>query len=185
MVWHTCGVPCPRRTDLTAIVLCVVLAPLAGVTGCGAEGGGDAGGDDSAMPVDGPIPQGDTNALLNWLDGGGYADWPAESAVHVGGGPHFGDVRTFLNEALIESLEAGADEHPAGSATVKELYGSGASVLGWSVSIKLDDDSAGGDNWFWYEYYEGNVLADGDGIAVCTGCHGGGTDYVLSPFPLQ
>jgi len=161
------------------------MAALGAASGCGGDSGGEDGGDDSAMPVDGEIPQGDSVALLNWLDAGGYVGWPAESAVHAGGGPHFGDVRTFLSDELIDSLEAGADQHPVGSATVKELYGNGSSILGWSVSIKLADDSAAGDNWFWYEYYEGNVLADGDGLAVCTGCHGGGSDYVLSPFPLQ
>ena len=136
------------------------------------------------MTAQGPIPT-DSAALQDWLEGFGYLDWDGESAVHPSTGPHFGGVRTFLEPSLVASLQAGNDSHPAGAATVKELYADGDVLLGWSVSIKLADDSAGGDNWYWYEFFDGGVLADAEGLSVCTGCHGGGTDYVLTPFPLQ
>jgi hypothetical protein len=75
--------------------------------------------------------------------------------------------------------------HPIGAAAVKELFGgSGESVRGWSVSVKVDD-SGSGSGWYWLEYYNGNVIAAGLGNGVCTGCHGGGTDYVCTPYPLQ
>ena len=86
---------------------------------------------------------------------------------------------------LVASLEGGNAEHPAGSATVKELYGTGNERLGWSVSVKLADLSQGGDQWYWYEWFNGSLVAAGDGISVCTGCHSGGQDFVLTPFPLQ
>lgn len=158
------------------------------------EGGGDpsTGGDDP--PADSgsssggdpqPLPPTSGAELRPWLAAGEYLGWQAESGVHPSTGPHFGGVRTFVNDVLHDSLEAGATSHPPGSAAIKELYGAGDTVLGWSVEIKLQADSAGGDGWYWYEDYQDSVYADGTGEGICTGCHGGGNDYVLSPFPLQ
>jgi hypothetical protein len=147
--------------------------------GTGASSGSTTGGDDQ------PLPPTNGAELLPWLEAGEYLGWTAESGVHPSSGPHFGDVRTFVNDALLGSLEAGAAAHPAGAAAVKELYGAGGTVLGWSVEVKLQADSAGGDGWYWYERYQDSVYADGTGEGICTGCHGGGNDYVLSPFPLQ
>ena len=70
------------------------------------------------------------------------------------------------------------------TAWIKELYGSGATVRGHSLSVKVSD-GAGGDSWYWYELYDGSTFADSVGASLCTGCHGGGDDFVLSPFPLQ
>ena len=62
----------------------------------------------------------------------------------------------------------------------------GGTRLGWAVMVKVQADSAGGDGWYWYETFDGAVYADGTGEGLCTGCHsGGGTDFFLSPFPLQ
>lgn len=161
-----------------------------GMTACddGADGGGggDTGGEGPiTMTAEGPIPDEDPEALLAWLRGGGYLDWQAESGVHDGAGPHFGDVHTYINAELFESFEAGNEAHPVRAAAVKELYGTTSEVRGWTIAVKRSADSAGGDGWYWYEYFNGSVLADGDGLAVCTGCHSGGLDYVLTPFPLQ
>jgi len=128
-----------------------------------------------------------TNAaeLLTWLEAGMYLDWPAESAVHGSSGPHFGDVRTYVNDALLDSLEAGNATHPMGAATVKELYGDAAMPQGWSVNVKVAD-GMGGDTWYFYEYYNGTTYGDGVGDGTCTGCHGAGSiDFFKSPFPLQ
>ena len=127
-----------------------------------------------------------TNAadLLAWLEAGEYLDWTAESAPHASAGPHFGTVRTFLNGPLLGSLDAGGDPHPADAATVKELYGATAEVQGWSVSVKVADGT-GGDTWYWFEYYQGTTYGDGVGDGGCTPCHGMGTDFVRTPYPLQ
>jgi hypothetical protein len=143
-----------------------------------ADSGSSGGGEQSLPPTNGP-------ELVPWLEAGAYLDWAAESGVHPSSGPHFGGVRTFVNDVLLGSLEAGAASHPVGSAAVKELYGAGGTVRGWSVEVKVQADSAGGNGWYWYEGYQGDVYADGTGAGICTGCHGGGNDYVLSPFPLQ
>jgi hypothetical protein len=79
---------------------------------------------------------------------------------------------------------AGGDPHPVDAAAVKELYGDGDDVVGWSVILKVGD-GAGGDAWYWLESYRGTIYADGVGEGLCTGCHGAGVDHFLSPFPLQ
>jgi len=152
-------------------------------------------GCDGATPTPTPdpqIPPSDAAALLAWLQAGNYLEWTAESAPHPSGGPHFGRVRTYLNDALFASLTAGDEAHPAGAAAVKELYGgSGDEVRGWSVSIKTAAASAGGANWYWLEHFNGNSVAAGQGIGLCTGCHSQNyrtftsKDLVLIPFPLQ
>lgn len=139
-----------------------------------------------------PQPPLDTAALVSWLQNGSYRGWHAESQIHASAGPHFGHVRTFLNDAVFTSLDQASAAHPRGAALVKELYGaSGDKVLGWSVMIKTDDDSASGVGWFWFERFNGTTFAAGNGVGLCLGCHGQNfgqlttRDYVLTPFPLQ
>lgn len=129
------------------------------------------------------LPPTETDALLAWLQRREYADWAAESEIHRSEGPHGGDVRTFVNLLLFESLDAGSAEHPVDAATVKELY-DGDDVVGWAVMVKVDAGS-GGATWFWYERVGTSVYADDVGEALCSGCHGAGTDQILTPFPLQ
>lgn len=75
----------------------------------------------------------------------------AATTVHDSQGPHFGKVRAYLNPALYDSLNAKAAQHPNGAVAVKELYGDGQTLRGWSVAIKTAADSGGGANWHWYE----------------------------------
>lgn len=119
-----------------------------------------------------------------FLAGGSYTSFTAESGPHDSAGPHFGDVRVFVNDVLLASLETGGGNHPVCSAAIKELYGNGNTVRGHSLSVKVSEGTTG-DSWYWYELYDGSTFADGVGESLCTGCHGGGDDFVLSPFPLQ
>jgi hypothetical protein len=130
-----------------------------------------------------PVPT-ERDALEAWLSEGSYLGWASESAPHPSAGPHFGTVRVFLNDALFESLDAGMAEHPAGAAAVKELYGSGSTLQGWSVIVKVAAESDGGRGWYWYEGF-GSVRVAGVGVSGCSGCHSLGRDYVRIPFPLQ
>jgi len=152
----------------------------------------DPPGDPTAPPVDdttgadedpAPPPTG-ADELLPWLQAGGYLPWAAESGVHASSGPHFGGVRTFVNAPLLASLASGASEHPVDSASVKELYGDGGEVVGWSVMIKVAA-GGGGDTWYWLEQFGDSRYADSVGAGICTGCHTDGIDFFLSPFPLQ
>ncbi len=142
---------------------------------------------DSAVPTD-------TSALFRFLKDGGYKEFPAkESAVHASRGPHakFGwPVRVFLDSKMDGSLKAGNDSHPAGAAIVKEMYNEkGDRLMGWAVMVKTGADSAGGKGWFWYETTNTRdatkVVASGNGVPGCFGCHSTGTDFVLTSFPLQ
>ena len=138
----------------------------------------------TATPSAPPIPTA-AAALVVWLEAGNYLDWMAESTPHPSAGPHFGIVRTFLNPTVFRSLAEGQAAHPSGSALVKELYGTGSEVRGWSVMVKVQDDSAGGAGWYWFERFGGTTFSSGFGVPVCTGCHSAGNDFVRSPFPLQ
>lgn len=131
------------------------------------------------------VPPTAVEPLRAWLQAGSYLSWRAESAPHPGAGPHFGVVRTFVNDRLFGSLDAGAAQHPAGAAAVKELYGRNSpTVLGWAVMVKLQDESDLGDGWYWLETF-GSFTGGGVGNPGCTGCHAAGKDFVLIPFPLQ
>lgn len=122
--------------------------------------------------------------LRDWLAAGSYLGWAAESAPHQSAGPH-GTVRVFVNDRLRHSLEGGLASHPSGAAAVKELYGGGDELMGWSVSVKVQDDSDGGRGWYWFERFNTSQFADGRGVAGCTGCHSAGRDFVRIPFPLR
>jgi hypothetical protein len=130
------------------------------------------------------VPPAPTDALEEWLAFSVYKTWEAESAPHESAGPHFGKVRTFVNPILHGSLALGATTHPKGAAAVKELYGAGDVVEGYAVLTKTGN-SDGGKGFRWYEEYQGTVYADGPGVSLCTGCHLTGTDFVLTPYPLQ
>ncbi len=154
-------------------------------------------GCDTAVPATPtPIPMDETppterGALEAWLQNGSYLGWTTESGPHPSGGPHFGNVRTFVNSSLLASLQAGNSQHPRGAAAVKELYQNGTQVQGWAVSVKVEDDSDGGNGWYWYEGLGNSVFASGTGVTGCTGCHSSNyrtftpKDYILIPFPLN
>lgn len=153
--------------------------------GASDDGGSGSNGTDSGNTTgdaDEPPPQGDA-ALRPWLANGSYLGWAAESGVHTSAGPHGMGVRTFVNDVLFASLSAGNADHPVGAAVVKELY-DGDAVGGWAVMRKLEQGQ-GGDGWYWYEVVGDAIYADDTGVALCTGCHGMGNDYVRTPFPLQ
>ena len=141
----------------------------------------------------GPVPT-DTDALFAYLKEKGYESFSSrESGTHPSIGPHsvFGrPVRAFFSDELAASLEAGNASHPVGSSIVKEMYlDDGVTLEGWAVSVKTQDDSDGGNGWFWVEFLSTTdppVLAGdaaGNGLPLCTGCHAAGRDFVLSSFP--
>lgn len=131
-----------------------------------------------------PIDSVDT--LEAWLAGGAYREWAVESAIHPSTGPHAGNVLTYVNAIALQSLADGDPEHPQDAATVKELYGdSFDTIIGYAVSRKTAPQSEGGDLWYWYERVYDTTYGGELGTTLCTGCHGGGADYILTPYPLQ
>lgn len=143
----------------------------------------------------GPVPT-DTDDLFAYLVGREYESFAnRESGLHPSRGPHakFGNpVRVFMSDDMVASLEAGNASHPAGSSIVKELYlPDGATLEGWAVMVKTQDETDDGNGWFWYEVVSttdptrlGGGEA-GNGVRPCTGCHVTGRDYVLTTFPLE
>jgi hypothetical protein len=126
----------------------------------------------------GEVPVNDAE-LRAWVESAQYAQWAAEPDVHPGLGPHFGDVRVFVNEELERSLAAGTAPHPVASAAVKELYGDGDEIRGWAVMVKVADGTEA-DTWYWWEVYDGDTLIDRVGADVCESCHSDGVDRVLT-----
>jgi hypothetical protein len=181
----------PRGVDLMVTVDELISCVTFALDGCPSEATPTPTASPSPTPTASPgnvpaIPT-ESRALLAWLQAGYYKSWTAESARHQSRGPHGTFVRTYLNDTVLASLQAGSAQHPAGAAVVKELYGSGDTVQTWAVEIKVQDDSAGGNGWYWWE---AQAYA-GFGVPICTGCHSGNYggltthDFVLTPFPLQ
>lgn len=137
---------------------------------------GDTGQTVGGVPVEGAD-------LSEWLAAGSYSAWPAESGNHASTGPH-GEVRTFFNDALVASFDAGNTSHPVGAASVKELFDGSGGSIGWAVMVKVEEGDAA-TSWYWYLESGGSVTADGEGVATCENCHVSGTDRVLTPYPLQ
>ena len=135
------------------------------------------------------VPPTESAALLKWLQGGSYKNWPKESAPHRSMGPHKALVLTYLNPTLDRSLEAKAASHPKGAAAVKELLDEVGKPAGWAVSVKTVPDSAAGKGWYWYEILgttaSSTVVSQAPGQPLCTGCHARGRDFVLIPHPLD
>ena len=154
----------------------------------------DPGGETPSGTV-GSIPV-DKEALFKFLVEGKYKSFPAkESGMHPSNGPHsikgtFGQpVQTYLNAAMNDSLKAGNKAHPKGAGIVKEMFSEEGELQGWAVSIKTQNDSEKGKGWFWYEVTstkDSNALvANGNGVPLCYGCHSTGKDFVLTGFPLK
>lgn len=106
---------------------------------------------------------------------GEYRAWPAEAAPHASTGPH-GQVRTFTNPPLFDSLKQGAASHPVGSIVVKELWAQNR-ITGWAINWKGEDGQ-----WRFFEGFEPTLdqyfyVGTDNG---CAGCHQPGLDFVLT-----
>jgi hypothetical protein len=99
---------------------------------------------------------------------------------------HGVNVRTYYNPILADDLRAGRITFRRGAAMVKELYFDNVDRLaGYSVMIKVRPFSGGpGRGWLFYETLDGTNRAAsfGRGLAVCTGCHQSGVDFLRSGF---
>lgn len=134
----------------------------------------------------GELPPTRSGALLRWLRTGAYRQtWTPEPAVRESAiGVHGAHVRTWYSPVLVQDLQGGQTVLRRGAAMVKELYLDGTDdVTGWSVMRKVRRRSRGGRGWFFFETLDGRrALAAGRGVPVCVGCHGAGTDFLLSEF---
>ena len=89
-------------------------------------------------------------------------------------------MRVFYSARAAAALDAGAARFPAGAAAIKELTSEGY-LYGWAVWVKVQDDSAAGSGFCWYELIEpGTVYGDALGSSDCVDCHAPGKDFLLS-----
>jgi len=136
-----------------------------------------------------------------WLAKGYYEKWACETSSHpqIKVSPH-GQNRICSNDAIVGFTGAVGEERPKGSAAVKELYNDAAELVGYAVSVKLQDKSNGGADWYWYErvplssgapHDAKGVVADGPGSSgpaksICVGCHAGaGSDTTMHSVNLS
>jgi hypothetical protein len=122
------------------------------------------------------VPPATAPEMKLFLESRAYSSWPSEPAIRPSASVHFGNVRTWTNPTLKASLAAGNAEHPAGSAAIKELFGSGTQRRGWAVMVRTRPGS-GGDGWYWYEVFDGTLVGEGQGAVQCSSCHSAGTDF--------
>jgi hypothetical protein len=126
--------------------------------------------------------------LFEYLNAKKYLNFEnQEPAAHPSRGPHtkFGlPVRVFYNDKISASILAGNNQHPAGSAIVKEMFDTKNQLAGWAVTVKTSEQSDDGKGWFWYEVTSVTdstaIAASGNGVPGCSSCHAIGNDMVLS-----
>jgi hypothetical protein len=134
------------------------------------------------------VPPQRKRALLAWLKAGTYQSaFTPEPEPHTSMSAHGPYVRTWYSPVLTEDLRAGRSTFRKGAAMVKELYleGPNAPPVGYSVMRKLRSRSGTtGNGWLFYETFDGtnDAVSFGRGLAVCTGCHRSGIDYLRSTF---
>lgn len=115
--------------------------------------------------------------LFTYLRCEGYAGLTAELAVHPSVSAHNSgrNVRTYINDALADSLRAQNAEHPVGAAAVKVfLEPDDTTPNGFAVMVKTEAMGRGGEGWYWYEVFSATSGArpiEGQGNPTCTGCH--------------
>ena len=145
---------------------------------------GDLGSRDLAAPPD--LTSGDEAQrppprradLEAWLAKGFYKAWRCEPAPHDARPPGaHGRNRICTNDLLATS--PGPGDFPIGAASVKELWDQSA-ISGLTVAVRVAP-GAGGGSWYWYERLGNSVIADGTGVGLCVGCHGGAPrDFVYT-----
>ena len=146
------------------------------LTACGS----DSTSSPSTSPSSAQLPPTTGGADVEaWLKLGSYKDWSCETTSHpqIKVSPH-GKNRICSNDLIAGFTGAVGDERPKGSAAVKELYDDSDALVGYAVSVKLQETSDGGKNWYWYERTPTGVVADGTGDAgtpksICVSCHAG------------
>ena len=130
-----------------------------------------------AVPVD-PL------ALRDWLQGFAYRIWTPQTEIRATG--EHGGERLYFNALLTRSMKAGAQDHPIGSAAVRELYSGDLKTLkGFALMHKIGPSGPTGAGWYWYEIFgttaETEPMVAQTEARSCVGCHAHAVDFVHSP----
>lgn len=128
--------------------------------------------------------------MIDILTKQSFKEWLKEPSVHSAGStsPH-SRARTYFNDTLVESINAGNKEHKVGSISLKELYDATDQLKGYAAAIKIKEGSEK-DSWYWYEVFSTSKFDDPDfegvGLALCANCHGSSAvsqDFVTTSLP--
>jgi hypothetical protein len=185
-----------QRTVSVVIIGCVSVL----VGACKEDTDTDKGSDGAAASTSASLqmpPQG-AKAVEAWLKVGSYKDWQCEDSVHASRAPSPHGFNRICSNDLIASKASADGDWAKGAAAVKELYASAtdSDPVGYAVYAKTKSDSAGGDNWYWYErvptdsaapHDANGVVADGMGNSgaakdICVACHvAAGSDAAHTP----
>ncbi len=126
---------------------------------------GDAPVEELPLVVDDQSPPVTHAELVPWLADGAYLTWACEAQAHPARPPSAHRINRICSNQLLSETAEG--RYPIGAASVKELVQDDV-VAGYAVVRKITDTG-----WYWYEAYGDNVLAQGNSIPACTGCHTG------------
>jgi len=132
-------------------------------------GGADLRTSLDAMPGDSQLPPIDSAASLEkWLATGAYKAWACEKDRHAArpGSAHAAN-RICSNDLLSTSASG---EYPVNSASVKELFDGGGTIIGYAVGVRTKTGPADA-SWFWYERVNTTTYANGAGVPLCANCH--------------
>jgi hypothetical protein len=151
------------------------------LTGCGVDTAptsviDDTPDEDVPLVVDDQSPPVSHAELVPWLADGAYQTWACEAEAHPARPPGAHRVNRICSNQLLSQTADG--RYPVGAASVKELVTDGQ-VTGYAVMRKIVDTGQGND-WFWYEAYGDNVLAEGRSIGGCIGCHSQARDHIFT-----
>jgi hypothetical protein len=183
-------------TYSTKGVVCLAIACAVGACSSSSTpaGGGTGTAGDAQTP-----PQGAANVQA-WLATGQYKAWASEPAIHASRPPSPHGFDRVYSNAVIASNATSTAVWPAGAAAVKELYAmqTDTTPVGYAVYLKTAADSAGGNNWYFYEsvpltsmvpHDSNGIVADGLGGSgtantICVSCHtAAGSDAMHTPTP--
>jgi hypothetical protein len=131
----------------------------------------------------GAVP-GEPAAVREWLPTFAYRGWAPQTDIRATG--EHGGERLYFNATLAASMQAGAAEHPLGSAAVRELYAGDLTTLkGFALMHKTGPSGPTGEGWYWYEVLDTTGAVEptvaGPGARDCVGCHAHAVDFVHSP----
>ena len=126
----------------------------------------------------------DPAAIRGWLQVFAYREWAPQTDIRATG--EHGGERLYFNAVLTRSMEAGAAEHPIGSAAVRELYSGDLKTLkGFALMHKTAPSGPTGEGWYWYEIFgttaEAEPTVAQPAARGCVGCHSHAVDFVHSP----